>query len=487
MLNLFYNLLCFIGVRKEYPEFLCFENEEELNNNNSNHFMFYNIVKRIIHKKGNQNNENRLNRLNRYNDMLEEDFFVNKSQPRKLTRFVHERKKNTSLSPHIRIKQPHSAGYGTVGTDNDDASTNSSNSITSKLHVSLYTVFICLVLSVQPIYTLIVVFSSEPEQEILYISSFFFQVLYPLQYYYCVRYFFTDHFDSFYFDNKGDKKEIKKILYKLNQLAYLIVGCSLLNVVTNITRITVADYDGEFPLIFEYNIIARVMISFLLVASWTYGNLVLFTNLITFCIVFRKHVKIFQNFAMKIQSKHNKLDLNQMMQELVNIKFKLNISIGDFEYIFSSFTFFGAISFGFYIDQINQGNFENIPWNLVVTYLIVQIIFFRIISQVKRNRDALFDFVKNPIYVEKYLKRYTVEDIHTHFSGDDADLIQLNLMEEIGNEISWNSINTLLSDSSWTEFKFFGIEVSDFALIKKGILIVSFVVFANRLLSEGYF
>ena len=175
------------------------------------------------------------------------------------------------------------------------------------------------------------------------------------------------------------------------------------------------------------------------------------------------------------------------MQILVGIKYQLGISISDFEYIFSSFTFFGAISFGFYIDQINNGNFENIPWNLVVTYVIVQIVFFRIISQVKRNRDALFDFVKNPIYVEKYLKRYTVEDIQTHFLGDDADLILLNLLEEIGNEISWNSLNTLLTDSSWTEFKFFGIEVSDFALIKKGIVLVSFIVFADRILSSNGF
>lgn len=471
MLNLFYNLLCFIGVRKEYPEFLSIdENDNNDDNNIRNGNVFYNLVKRIIQKKGNQNDENRLNRYNE--TILEEDFFVNKSQPRKLTRFVYEQKKNSSLSPHISTKQP------TI--EDDDNS--SKSSIVPNFHLSVYTTFIGFVLCVQPIYTFIIIITSETEQETQYISNLFFQIIYPLQYYYCVRYFFTDHFDHFYFDDKSPNR-IKEMIHILNQFTFVIIGCSLINVVTNITRILVSDYDAEFPLVFQYNVISRVFISFLLFFSWVYGNLILFTNLIIFCIVFRKHVRIFQNFAKKIQSKHNKLDLNQIMETLVGIKFKLGASISDFEYIFSSFTFFGAISFGFYIDQVNNGNFENIPWNLVVTYIIVQIVFFRIISQVKRNRDALFDFVKNPIYVEKYLKRYTVQDIQSHFLRDDAELILLNLLEEIGNEISWNSLNTLLTDSSWTEFKFFGIEVSDFALIKKGIILVSFIVFADRLLS----
>lgn len=477
MLNLFYNLLCFIGVRKDYPEFLCFEEEDGNNTSGRNGNLFYNMVKKIIQKKGNQNNENRLNRHNE--TIFEEDFFVNKSQPRKLTRFVYERKKKSSLSPHISVKRP-------LINITDDDSTDSKSSIVPRFSLSIYTAFIGLILCVQPIYTLIIILTSETEQETLYISSLFFQIVYPLQYYYCVRYFFTDHFDHFYFDDKSPVC-VKKMIYTLNQLTFVIIGCSLINVVTNITRVLATDYDGEFPLVFQYNVISRVFISFLLVSSWTYGNLILFTNLIIFCIIFRKHVSIFRSFAKKIQSKHNKLDLNQIMQILVGIKYQLGISISDFEYIFSSFTFFGAISFGFYIDQINNGNFENIPWNLVVTYVIVQIVFFRIISQVKRNRDALFDFVKNPIYVEKYLKRYTVEDIQTHFLGDDADLILLNLLEEIGNEISWNSLNTLLTDSSWTEFKFFGIEVSDFALIKKGIVLVSFIVFADRILSSNGF
>ena len=71
MLNLFYNLLCFIGVRKDYPEFLCFEEEDDNNTSGRNGNLFYNMVKKIIQKKGNQNNENRLNRHNE--TIFEED------------------------------------------------------------------------------------------------------------------------------------------------------------------------------------------------------------------------------------------------------------------------------------------------------------------------------------------------------------------------------------------------------------------------------
>lgn len=454
-MTLFYKLLYFLGIRQCGDDKFVKENEVS----------FYNIVKRKI-----------------FSHRKEQEMY---SQPRQITRLLFERQNKKHLSPKIRRRKIPSS-IQIIGRQDqvqvqvqDQDQDQNNNKLYIILHFCedwLYSLIVFLFLCIQPMYTFISIIRTNTINEFPYYSSFFYQLIPPFHYYYCIRYFSTDHFEKFYYKNSLNGM--------LNLITMCIITCTLMNVSINIGRLFGTEYDGEFPFYHSLNDLSRIFIFVFLLISWIYGNFIVFLNLVCFCLIFCKHRRIIVEFSNKIHHEDCELSLNEIMQQLTFIVYDFKESIGHFQNIFSSFTFFGALSFGFFIQRIQNGNFELFPWNTFVIYLILQAIFFIMILNVSQHKNKMTDFIKNPVYINKYVKRYTINDIKQKFLDNTNDkFIVTNLIEENASLIDFMVLNQLFTDD-WTEFKFFGFNIARFGLIKKGIVIVGLIIGINSILNE---
>ena len=438
MASVFYNLLYFLGIRK------CGDNS---------HAKKHKLASRNI------TNCKDIDHIN--------------SQPRQITRLLYQWNFEDDLSPEPSKRPPLIRIEDEINIQSPDDDDDNTCLILMRFWDNWsYTFFIMMLLIIQPIYTLVVIIQTETNNEIPYLSSFFYQLISPIHYYYAIQYFSTDHFEQFYYQNN-----LKSFL---DVLTYCIIGFTFTNLGINIGRITRSEYDIEFPLYGDFTSTPQILIIIYLIFTWIYSNLIVCTNLMCFCLVFTKHKHIIFNFSSKIMDDECGMTLNEIMQELSTIVYNFKNSIGQFQNIFSSFTFFGAISFGFYIERFRQSNFELLPWNTFVTYIIMQIMFFMTILRVSQTKNGMTDFVKNPSYIRKYVKRYTVNDIRERFNADTTELVIANMIEENAGIIDFMTLNQLFLDD-WVEFKFFGFNIANFGLIKKGIVIVGLVVAANSI------
>lgn len=451
-MTFFYKLLYFLGIRKFGDDSYAKDNKKS----------FYNIVKRKILQQRNE--------LEIY------------SQPRQITRLLFEREIGQDLSPQPRCRRvPSDINIQPPILAVRDTNQSVLELLCTIIGDWIYSCIIFLILCIHPTYTFIRIVQTQTINEFPYYSSFFYQMIPPFHYYYAIRYFSTDHFERFYYQNS--------LSYLLNRLSMLAVLCASANVGINIWRLLGTDFDGEFPFYNEFGKIPQIFIFIFLMISWIYGNLIVFLNLIIFCLIFCKHRQIIVEISNRIHkecsdSNNNSLSLslNEIMQELSLIVFHLKESIGHFQNIFSSFTFFGALSFGFFVQRIKDGNFASFPWNTFIIYIILQTIFFIMILNVSQHKNKMTDFIKNPIYIKKYIKRYTIRDIEQHFSEDNDKFIITNLIEENASLLDFMALNQLFNDD-WTEFKFFGFNIARFELIKKGIVIVGLIVGLNEILN----
>jgi len=397
------------------------------------------------------------------------------TQPRQVTRMLFQRRGN-QLSPFIKPKRKRRIIINNEIQNDEAPQEVSLFNYAKELCMNWwYTALISMILCVQPIYTLVIIASNDTSQDIPYIATLFFQLIPPLQYYHAICYFQTDHFEDFYFSQSK--------IGILNRITGIIILLTVTNVIINIVRLLYLDYDIEFADYQSYSQLSRGFIFITLLVSWIYGNLILFTNLFCFCLVFTKHKKIIRLFAKKILDDDCPLSLNEITVDLFKIIYNLKKSITNFERLFSSFTFLGAISFGIFLSRIRDGNFLYFPWNIFITYIIMQIVFFWVILKMNGCRNTLSDFITHPKYAKKYIRRYDVEQIKTHFPTEDEHfLLLVNMEEELGGISDWRLLDSLL-DKDWTEFKFFGINIADFELIKRGMALIALILGINALLN----
>lgn len=396
------------------------------------------------------------------------------SQPRKITRMLCMMTKQKDLSPLRRgiIRADRSI---IINREIEDEQRHDVKGYFELLWNWSYTIFVFTVLCLQPMYTLSIVVSNRTADDIQYLAGLFFQLIPPTQYYHAVKYFRTDHFEEFYYSSA--------IIPKLNHISGVIVFLTGANMIFNSIRLFMTDYDGEFPGYNEYSLLGRCFIFFFLLISWLYSNLILFTNLSCFFLIFTKHTNILKEYSNEILAENCISTINEMTVSLFRIIYDLKTSIGNFESMFSSFTFLGAISFGMFLSRIKQGDLTFFPWNLFVTYIVIQVIFFWVILSMNGCRNRLSDSITHPKYAKKYIKRYSVDEIKTHFENEDEQfLLLINMEEELGGIVDWQLFNDLL-DKDWTEFKFFGINIADFELIKRGTALVVIILGINAIIN----
>ncbi len=443
--------------------------------------VFYNLLYFLgIRKCGDNSFAKQIKKQTKYTRKVRayKDKYGVVSQPRQITRFMYQKHNQCDLSPPATLQciEIPTFNSDSVGS-NDSEAHNVCLSVMSFLDDWSYTIFIVLLLIGLPIHTLyyIITHLDDGTSELLpYYSSLFTQLVRPVQYYYCMQYFSTDHFEQFYY--KNNLKDF------LDNITYFILFFATSNLIINMTRIITSEYDIEFAGYSEYSQLPRFGISVILFFSWIYGNLVVYTNLVCFCLVFYKHKNIIETFKKNVYSDECELTLNKIQEQLTNIVFEYKTSIGHFERIFSSFTLLGGIALGFYIERFRTGDFSYFPWNNFIVYILMQIMFFFTILDVNGCKNGMTDFIKNPKYTKKYIKRYTIEDIKLRFGEDEKDekYILMNTVEENAAIVDFIALNQLFNDN-WSQFKFFGFDIADFGLIKKGMVIVSMIIAINQL------
>ena len=450
MNTIFYKVLFFLGLRKEVPD---------------------------LKRKG---SKGRLVDIIRRN-IIENDYKEEKcSQPRKITRFLYKRFHKKELSPNINntnlLENPPD-----IKININIERRNKIESIVSSALSWLYTVGIFGLLCVQPIYSIIYIIREDEQNTNFYISSIFFQLIPPIQYLLAVKYFSTNHFEKFYINNK---KHHINCFPSLNNLSLFIIVITAFTIAFNYIILKkdisiIRQRDGEFPQFNNFNHTSRTFISIFLILSWLYGKMVVYLNIVCFSLIFCKHCKIITECVNKLQNENKGiLTVNDILREIIQIRYDLEESIDQYKNIFSSLTLFGSIGLGFILERIRVGNFDLFPWNSFIVYIILQFIFIFIIFKVTNNKESLSKYIKEPQFVEKFIKRYTIRDISERFSESETQLIILNIEEENSSTIDWMILNSIIN-ADWTEFRVMGINVSDGDLIKKGLVLVTIIVTFN--------
>lgn len=457
--NIFYSVLYFLGLRKNKPH----HNPEGKTNK------FTNFIKRNVFQKNDTQIEH-----------------PKLSQPRKITRFLYQKKFGYNLSPDTTfrsIEENIPEIKLNINMQIDNNKKKFKDKIIQDIGLPcvswIYTIFILTILSVQPLYILTYIIEEENENTNFYMSNLFFNLIPPIQYILAIKYFSTDHFERTYINNN---KCNPNCFPKLNKLTIILITFVFLRIIFNflvlLTNISFIERnDGQFPNFNNFTLTSKIFIGIFLFLSWLYGSFIEFINLMCFSLIFCKHSKIINNYVKTLQNeKKGILTINDITQETIEIKYELEKSIDHFKNIFSSFTLLGAIGFGFFIDRIQNGNFTLFPWDSFIIYIIVQIIFLVVIIQVSNNIDNLSSFVREPRFIEKFLKRYTLRDIREKFN--DPQLVIINMEEENASTIDWMLLQSILKEN-WTDFQVMGVSVSDFNLIKKGLVLVTLIVAFN--------
>lgn len=400
--------------------------------------------------------------------------------PRNLTREIYKRRYNKDLSPNNSpIQEDRGEIKININIEKSIKRKEKRKRFFKVLISWTYTTFILCILCVSPIYTVVNITKNQYNNSFLY-SSLFFLLIEPTQYVLSIVYFGTPHFEEFYINKKNFDVQC---FPTTNQFIILILTILLVLGIVNFLFISNIFIDNlDTPVLLSGNKSIDFTIRLF---SWIYGRLTLYINLLCFSLVFCKHCKIIQDYVKKLEneniSKANILSINIITQDILAIRNELEESINKFISIFSIFTILGAIGFGFFIERVKVGNFESFPWNELIIYIIVQFIFIIIIYRVSSYQKDLIDYVRQPAFVEKFLKRYTIRDVKEKF--EDPIMISLNLDEENSSQLDWIILDRLLNEK-WAEFNVMGIDISNGELIKRGIALVSIIVAFNTLINN---
>lgn len=371
--------------------------------------------------------------------------------PRNIVREIYKRTYNKELSP------PNSPEI-TIGSREIKLNISIHNNKRKQKFILnviswMYTLFIFLILCIKPIISIYNIVKTSNKIPLL--SVLFFQLIEPFQYILSIIYFSTTHFEDFFLSNRNLDP---KCFPNINTLTYIIISVLTIIIVFNFL------YNSYN---FTNNYILNIFIELF---SWIYGRLVIYINLTCFSLIFCKHSKIIEQYVNKVQqaniSNQNILTINIITQDILIIRNELEDSIDKFKNIFSSFTLLGTIGLALFFESKGK-----IPWNQLIIYLIVQTIFIIIVLRVSSYQKKLTDHIRQPLFVKKFLKRYTLLDINEKFE-DNRNMVLFNLQEENSSMLDWIILDRLLNEQ-WAEFSVLGINISNGELIKRGIAIVT--------------
>lgn len=348
-----------------------------------------------------------------------------------------------------------------------------------KIFYSFYTFYSFMIfcfLCIQPVYTLIK-FINDLEDSKFLVSSLL-HVNIPLIYLWSKFYFKRNHFD----------KLNVCVKFKVS----LIISFALASIILNFLNINsfnnVYYWLDHFDDPFFYAIV---------IIEWIYCRLLIFTFIFTFIFVMDVHIKRFNDIIMKLKNNEfifeNNTCLSNIIEELARIRYEIEYTIEYFNDIISYTTIIGGIALAIFIKNLfpNGFDFYNINFeahddyliNAFGLYIFSNIILLINMSRYSFRRDEILKYIKSMDFMNKFLIRTSSEKIMKK-SGNNLDMVILNITEESATTLDWIIIGNILSEK-WLDFTIFGVSTSDGQLLKKSITLGSTLLFLINILQNN--
>ena len=342
---------------------------------------------------------------------------------------------------------------------------------------TIYFIFITCILSIQPIYTLIMF--SKDSSKLKYLTSFFLHINLPLIHIWSKIYFKTNHIDN----------TLKCKTFK----GSLIILASIISMIINL--VDIKSFYNEYHWLNTFN--HNVLFFTLIVIEWIYSRITLFLFVFTFMFVLKEHIKKLK--SLKNQLENNEFDfehnvcLSNIIIKIAKTKYEIEKTINLFNDIISYTTVLGGIALAIFIRDVFPHGFKDLNLNFddhdrylvhpIILYICNQIILIIIMRKYSYAREEILHFIKSIDFISRFLMRTSTEKIAKK-SNCNLSLVTLNILEDSATTLDWLILGNMLSEK-WLDFNVFGISTSDGKLIKQSIAIGGTLLFAVNFLQNN--
>ncbi len=342
---------------------------------------------------------------------------------------------------------------------------------------TIYFLFITCILSIQPIYTLIMF--SHDTNKLKYLTSFFLHINLPLIHIWSKIYFKTNHIDN----------TLKCKTFK----GGIIILASVVSMIINL--VDIKSFYNEYHWLNTFN--HNVLFFTLIVIEWIYSRITLFLFVFTFMFVLKEHIKKLK--SLKNQLENNEFDfehnvcLSNIIIKIAKTKYEIEKTINLFNDIISYTTVLGGIALAIFIRDVFPHGFKDLNLNFddhdrylvhpIILYICNQIILIIIMRKYSYAREEILHFIKSIDFISRFLMRTSTEKIARKSNGN-ISLVTLNILEDSATTLDWLILGNMLSEK-WLDFNVFGISTSDGKLIKQSIAIGGTLLFSVNFLQNN--
>ena len=342
---------------------------------------------------------------------------------------------------------------------------------------TIYFLFITCILSIQPIYTLIMF--SHDTNKLKYLTSFFLHINLPLIHIWSKIYFKTNHIDN----------TLKCKTFK----GGIIILASVVSMIINL--VDIKSFYNEYHWLNTFN--DNVLFFTLIVIEWIYSRITLFLFVFTFMFVLKEHIKKLK--SLKNQLENNEFDfehnvcLSNIIIKIAKTKYEIEKTINLFNDIISYTTVLGGIALAIFIRDVFPHGFKDLTLNFddhdrylvhpIILYICNQIILIIIMRKYSYAREEILHFIKSIDFISRFLMRTSTEKIARKSNGN-ISLVTLNILEDSATTLDWLILGNMLSEK-WLDFNVFGISTSDGKLIKQSIAIGGTLLFSVNFLQNN--
>jgi hypothetical protein len=340
---------------------------------------------------------------------------------------------------------------------------------------NLYSLFILIFLSIQPMYLFYKMCLGNNFQE--YFLIFLMNINTPINYIWAKNYFSTNHFDLF----------VNNCNYNCLSYVLIIITITLISILISLTNIN--SFYNEFYYIYSLNKTFGLIV---VVTEWIYARFVFTLITSSFTIVFCNHTKEIRKFIKDIITNEFDLEdsycLSSLIKNISKLRHKVEISIRFYNKLLSFITITGGISLAVFIRhmymKLEDNNviiFENHEIYLLqsyILYIICQFIFFYNVFSYSEKRNRLMKMIQSSSFINKFINRWSIGKLKKKCK-DQCEIKNLSKMilcieQENATSIDWMILEKLTS-YKWMDFSILGISTQDGSLIKKVITFSSLI------------
>lgn len=358
---------------------------------------------------------------------------------------------------------------------------------------NIYSLFIFLLLCVQPSYLFYQLVSNNYDNIEEYLITFLLNINTPINYLWAKYYFKTNHFD---FYNKDCTTNCS-----LNIV--IIITCVMISIFINMISIN-SFYNQYYYL---YHLEKYQAILFALI-EWIYARTTLGLTSSSFTIVMCKHIKSINDFIKNVKNNEinlmnddNNNYLGAIIKKISDLQRSIDNTIECYNRLLSFITVTCGISLALFIrhkqgtysygeiivtftnNTITNELFEDHDYYLIQIfslYIFFQIIFFWSVIRYSQLRNDIIKVLESPEFIHRYLTRWSADKIKRKCKDDNyikyLTRMLICIEEENSTTIDWLVIHKLCK-SQWMDFSILGISTQDGSLIKKVITFSSIIYF----------